>query len=145
MQNKANLKTEVRKQKLALSEVEGTEDSKIMAESTPKLRLSRPPTLFDNCRESSTNRPYFGKAKPISVKPKRMYLSLRQRIMKKLPPAEPKKQSQPKPISKANQCCGEDRTRAVCVICFFIGPHSPLCYHSWQKKLSTVGRLRNEA
>jgi hypothetical protein len=55
------------------------------------------------------------------------------------------KQTQSKPISKANQCCGEDTTRAVCVICFFIGPHSPLCYHSWQKKLSTVGRLRNEA
>ena len=35
MQNKPNFKTEVRKQK--------TEDSKIRAKSTPKLRLSVPP------------------------------------------------------------------------------------------------------
>jgi len=55
------------------------------------------------------------------------------------------KQTQSKPISKANQCCGKDKTGAVCVICFFIAPYSPLCYHSWQKKLSTVGRLHNEA
>ena len=69
MQNKANFKTEVRKQKPSLSEkkacpecnrrVEGTEDSKISAKSTPKLRFSVPTDFFYNCRESSTNRPYF--------------------------------------------------------------------------------------
>jgi len=34
-------------------------DSKIRAESAPKLRLSMPPNLLYNCRESSTNRPPF--------------------------------------------------------------------------------------
>ena len=61
MQNKANLTTEVRKQK--------TEDSKISAKSTPKwrkpshsgLRFSVPTNFFYNCRESSTNRPFFAK------------------------------------------------------------------------------------
>jgi len=43
MQNKANSKTEDRKQ--------NTEDSKIMAKDTPNV--------FYNCRESSTNRPCF--------------------------------------------------------------------------------------
>jgi hypothetical protein len=48
---KANFKTEVRKQK--------TEDSKISAKSTPKLRFIVPTNFFYNCREFSTNRPYF--------------------------------------------------------------------------------------
>jgi len=43
MQNKANFKTEDRKQK--------TEDSKIMAKATPNV--------FYNCLESSTNWPIF--------------------------------------------------------------------------------------
>jgi len=51
MQNKANFRTEVRKQK--------TEDSKIRAKSTPKLRFSVPTNFFYKCRGSSTNRPYF--------------------------------------------------------------------------------------
>jgi len=51
MQNKANFKTEVRKQ--------NTEDSKISVKSTPKLRFGAPTNFFYNCRGSSTNRPYF--------------------------------------------------------------------------------------
>jgi len=43
--------TEVRRQM--------TEDSKISAKSTPKLRFSVPTNFFYNCSESSTNRPYF--------------------------------------------------------------------------------------
>ena len=43
MQNKPNSKTEDRKQ--------NTEDSKIMVKDTPNV--------FYNCRESSTNQPYF--------------------------------------------------------------------------------------
>ena len=50
-QNKPNFKTEVRKQ--------NTEDSKISAKSTPKLRFSFPTSFFYNCRESSTNQAYF--------------------------------------------------------------------------------------
>jgi len=46
MQNKANLKQK-------------TEDSKIRAKSTPKLRLSVPTNFFYNCRGSSTNWPLF--------------------------------------------------------------------------------------
>jgi len=51
MRNKANYKTEVRKQ--------NTEDSKISAKSTPKLRFSVLTNFFYNCRGSSTNRAYF--------------------------------------------------------------------------------------
>jgi len=43
---------------------EGTEDSKIRAKSTPKLRFSPPTNLFYNCRESSTNQPLFMQNKP---------------------------------------------------------------------------------
>jgi len=63
-------KTEDTTQKLVLSAAEGTGDSKIRAQSTPKLRLSMRPNLFYNCRESSTNWPYFCKTNPISQKPK---------------------------------------------------------------------------
>jgi len=56
MQNKPNFKTEVRKQ--------NTDDSKIRAKSTHKLRFSPPINFFYNCRESSTNHPYFLQNKP---------------------------------------------------------------------------------
>jgi hypothetical protein len=66
MQNIANFKREFspqgalwQKQKPALREAEGTEDSKISAKSTPKLRFSVTTNFFYNCRESSTNRPSF--------------------------------------------------------------------------------------
>ena len=36
-----------------------TEVSKISSKSTPKLRFSVPTNFFYNCRESSTNWPYF--------------------------------------------------------------------------------------
>ena len=62
MQNKANSKTEVRKQ--------NTEDSKISAKSTPKLRFSVPTNFFYNCRGSSTNQAYFLQNKANLVTPK---------------------------------------------------------------------------
>jgi len=62
MQNKSNSKTEDRKQKLVRHQCGGKEDSKIMAKDTPNV--------FDNCRESSTNRPFLCKTKPISEKVK---------------------------------------------------------------------------
>jgi len=46
-------KTEVRRQ--------DSGDSKIKAEYTPKLQLSTLLNLLYNCRESSTNRPYYAK------------------------------------------------------------------------------------
>ena len=56
MQNKPNSKTEDRNQ--------NTEDSKISAKPIPKLRFSVPTNFFYNCRESSTNWPYFLQNKP---------------------------------------------------------------------------------
>jgi len=66
MQNKANFKTEVSLSGVAMAKTEkqNTEDSKISAKSTPKLRFSVPTNFFYNCRESSTNRPYFMQNKP---------------------------------------------------------------------------------
>jgi hypothetical protein len=65
------------------------------------------------------NKPNFGKAKmKLSF-----YLTRDYANQPSLPARG--KQTQSKPISKANQCCGKDRTRAVCVICFFIDPTAP--------------------
>jgi len=50
-------------------------DTKIRAKSTPKLRLSVQPNLFYNCRETSTNRPYFMQNKA-NLKKAEMFVSL---------------------------------------------------------------------
>jgi len=60
MQNKANFKKEDRKQKTA--------GSRIRAKSTPKLLFSVPTNFFYNCRESSTNRPFYAKQSQFSGK-----------------------------------------------------------------------------
>ena len=69
MQNKANFETKdslsgvamakTERHKPALSEVEGTEYSKITAKTTPKWRFSITPNLFYKGREFSTNRPFY--------------------------------------------------------------------------------------
>ncbi len=57
----------------------------------------------------------------------------------------PGKQTQSKPISKAKNAVAKIEPAQSVLYALLLTGYSPLCYHSCQKKLSTVGKPRNEA